>query len=167
MKSVPKIPKKSSHTTPLVASILVLIILAIDIYVLYSMYRFKQNIESCQCAVTPKTNKIMIVVTILICAGLISSLLLSLIAYLLNTNKNKLIGLSFLIVIIIYLLSIYYAYLLINYTKELKDNKCECAGENFTYYIHTYGIFRMVMAFLPLAFILLALSILLINRLFA
>ena len=109
----------------------------------------------------------MILVYVLIFAGLISTVLLSIISYLLHTDKNKLIIPSFLIVLIVYSLSIYYAYLLINYTKELKDKKCECVSENFKYYIHNYGIFRMVLSLLPLAFILLALIILLFNRLFS
>jgi hypothetical protein len=167
MKSVSKKPNGVPHNTPIIVSILVLIILVIDIYVLYSMYKFKKNRESCPCAVTPKTNQIIIIVSILIFAGLISTLVLSLIAYLLHTDKNKLIIPSFLIVIIVYSLSIYYAYLLINYTKELKDKKCECVSENFKYYIHNYGIFRMVLSLLPVAFILLALIILLFNRLFS
>lgn len=166
MKSVSKTSHGLPKKKPLIVSILVLIILMIDIYVLYSMYSFKKNKDKCQCAVTPKTNQIMIIVNILIFAGLISSLLLGLIAYLLHTDKNKLIVPMFLIVLTIYGLSIYYAYLLIHYTQELKDKKCECVSENFKYYIHNYGIFRMVIALLPLVFIIIALIIGLFNRLF-
>jgi hypothetical protein len=90
MKSVSKKPNGVPHNTPIIVSILVLIILVIDIYVLYSMYKFKKNRESCPCAVTPKTNQIIIIVSILIFAGLISTLVLSLIAYLLHTDKNSL-----------------------------------------------------------------------------
>jgi len=165
--SVHHTSKSAPHQASLIGSILVLIILVIDIYVLYSTYTFKKNRDSCPCAVTPKTNQIMIIVSILIFAGLISTIVLSLIAYLLHTDKNKLIIPSFIIVLIVYSLSIYYAYLLINYTKELKDKKCECVSENFKYYINNYGIFRMVLSLLPLAFILFALIILLFNRLFS
>ncbi len=159
-------PKSISGNTLLIVSILVLIILIIDMYVLYSTYTFKKNRESCPCAITPNTHKIMFMVSILVSVGLISSILIPVISYLFNTDrKNLAIGSSF-IGFIMYLIGIYYAYLLINYTNELKDNKCGCVSENFKYYIHNYGIFRMVLSILPLAFILVALSILLFSRLF-
>ncbi len=173
MKSVSK--SSSSHQVKsvdhqqlsIIGFIFVLAILAIDIYVLYSTYTFKKNKESCPCAITPNTSKIISLVTIIVCVGLIVIIVIPLISYLLNIDRHNLVIVPSLIGFIMYFVGIYYSYLLIKYTNELKNNKCECVSENFKYYIHNYGLFRITLALLPLAILLLVIIMLLLGRLFS
>jgi hypothetical protein len=155
------------HQVPIIATIFMLILLAIDMYVLHSTYKFKKNRDSCPCAITPNTQKIMVLVSIIVFVGVINIVLIPLVAYLLNTDKKSLVIAPGLIGFIVYCIGIYYAYLLIKYTNELKNNKCLCVSENFKSYIHTYGVVRMTLALLPLAILLLVIIISLVNRLFA
>jgi hypothetical protein len=150
-----------------VGLILMLILLSIDVYVLYSTYTFKQNKESCPCAITSNTDKIILTVSIIVCVSLISTVLIPLITYLLNIDRHKLVIIPGLIGFITYFVGIYYSYLLIKYTNELKNNKCECVSENFKYYIHNYGLFRIIFALFPFAILLLVIIFFLLGRLFS
>jgi hypothetical protein len=154
------VSKKNPALLPV--QILGLTIMIIDIYIFYRLYQMKVNSEQCKCAVTPKTQNIMIVIGVLIFAGLISMVLLSIISYLLHVDKNKLVILPILIVLTVYCLQIYYAYLLITYSNDLVSTNCQCVSDTLKSNIHTYGWFRMILSTFPLAFTVLMMIMLIL-----
>jgi hypothetical protein len=139
-----------------ISNIVPIIILAIDIYILITLYKMRHSDKKeCECAITWHTKKIMTVITSLIALGLISVIVLIIAISYYMTNKNGYVFFpSILIVISIYCLQIYYSYLLINYSNELKAEKCMCVSDSFKDNIEIYGYARLILTLLGVMLIL-------------
>ena len=111
--------------------------------------------KECECAITWHTKKIMTVITSLLALGLISVVVLIIAISYYMQNKNGYVFVpSIIIVIGIYCLQIYYSYLLINYSTELKTEKCMCVSDSFKDNIEIYGYTRLILTLLGIMLIL-------------
>ncbi len=139
-----------------ITNIVPIIILVIDIYILITLYQMRHSDKKeCECAITWHTKKIMTVITTLIALGLISVIVLIIAISYYIQNKNVYVFIpSILIVISIYCLQVYYSYLLINYSTELKAEKCMCVSDSFKDNIEIYGYARLVLTLIGIMVIL-------------
>ena len=139
-----------------ISNIAPIIILVIDIYILITLYQMRHSDKNkCECAITWHTKKIMTVITSLIALGLISVIVLIIaISYYMKNKNGYVFFPSVLIVISIYCLQIYYSYLLINYSRELKGEKCMCVSDSFKDNIEIYGYSRLILTLLGIMLIL-------------
>jgi hypothetical protein len=133
-----------------ISNIVPIVILAIDIYILIMLYQMRHSgKKECDCAITWHTKKIMTVITSLIALGLISVIVLVIAISYFIENKNAYVFLpSIILVVGAYCLQLYYSYLLINYSTELKAEKCMCVSDSFKDNIEIYGYTRLILSLL-------------------
>jgi len=119
----------------------------INIYILHRINKIKKNSEACPCAFTSNAKNIKVSIILLIVIIIFYSIL-----SIFFTN-NKLFHLTNIIYTII---NIYFGNLLMKYSRELKDNNCDCISKKFKSNINSYGIFNIVFGSISIAYVLLS-----------
>ena len=129
------------------SSVISLIVLVFDLYILYNMYKIQDQTNQCTCANTWHTKRITNVIMIII--G-IQVLLLIMFMIFANQKSKTMQLVAGLFSLLLFGVHIYYAYIMVSYIMQLQKDKCSCLDPAFKTTFMIYTIVRVIMSVLAI-----------------
>jgi uncharacterized membrane protein len=129
------------------SSVFSLIVLVVDLYILYNMYKIQDKTNQCVCANTWHTKRITNVIMIII--GVQVLLLLMFMIFANNKSKTMQLVAAFLS-LVLFGVHIYYAYIMVSYIMQLQNDNCSCLDSTFKTTFTVYTFVRVVMSVLAI-----------------
>lgn len=129
--------------TRLPSIIMMVVILAIDVYIFLSMQDINKDTYQCKCAQTSHVKKISDAIIVIIGMQLLVSLMTFVV---ISGKKHPIIRLfTILPVLVSLLVKMYYIYLMFTYLDDLKTNKCMCVDKKVTDTVFYYSWARLLL----------------------
>jgi hypothetical protein len=129
------------------SSLLSVIVLIVDLYILSNMYRLQDKSNTCSCANTWHTKRISNIIVIII--G-VQVLLLIMFMIFSNQKSQTMQLVAGFLSLGLFGVHIYYAYIMVSYIMQLQNDKCECLDSTFKTTFTIYAIVRVVMSVLAI-----------------
>lgn len=125
------------------STVLSLIVLVVDLYILYNMYKIQDETNQCTCANTWHTKRITNIIMIII--GVQVLLLVMFMIFANQKTRTMQLVASFLS-LVLFAVHIYYAYIMVSYIMQLQKDNCSCLDSTFKTTFTVYTIVRVVMS---------------------
>jgi len=129
------------------SSVISLIVLVFDLYILYNMYKIQDQTNQCTCANTWHTKRITNIIMIII--G-IQVLLLIMFMIFANQKSKTMQLVAGLLSLVLFGVHIYYAYIMVSYIMQLQKDNCSCLDTAFKTTFMIYTIVRVIMSVLAI-----------------
>lgn len=142
----------NNNSTP----ILTLILIFIDIYILVSLRQLHKDSSKCQCALTWHSKQLIMVGSVVLVSRILKLIYRNVLVEALKKKTTFL-----LIPLVLDLaLSVYYIYLLVKYSLNLRKTKCDCLGTlGDVLYYYSNTIMFVVIAMVLMLFLILLLQL--------
>jgi len=125
-------------TTTKAISLFIIALDVLDLYIIYNLMQIEKEKSKCSCAKNANNKQLISVASITV---IIRSIILGTFQ---NDPKAFDNTINMVLLMVGLLLNYYYAYLMINYTSNLKENQCNCLAttDDILYY---YGVVSQIL----------------------